>query len=187
MNDSEDIILEKSKFQDFLFRISTITDSLETFIIKDPWRPSVPQNHQNGPNKHTKLPFKKFSFFCHKSNHSASICFRRLNLSKDHPKRSNSPTPLFSNTLDVLVLIQTTAIVKDYAVEAIVIIIEFLPQILDSKWVHILDLNQQIGVDIVCVIITFQTSTVSILRLDMTNIIKIKIHIIKQHHSHNRK
>ena len=179
MNDSEDITFEKSKIQEFSIRINTITDSLDTFNIKDPSRPSVPQNHQKEPNKHTKLLFKKFSTFCHKSNHSVSICFRRLNSSKDHPKQSNSPTPTFINTLDVLVLIQITAIVKDYAVEAKVIIIEFLPQILDSKWVNILDLEKEIGVGIVRVIINFQTPTVSILRLDMTNIINIKIHIKK--------
>ena len=91
----------------------------------------------------------------------------------------NLPLHHFINNLLILDLIQSTAKNVYDTVGAILSIIEAPLEYLHSEVTHVLDLDQDIGMNISREIIKFQTLTKFILVGDFITIINIKIHIKK--------
>ena len=91
MVNSEDITLEKIKTQELSLEINTLSNTFQqNATIQD-----TPPVQAIDPINKSKPQFKKDCSFCHKNNHSVSICFRRLNMLKESKPQSKSPTPSF--------------------------------------------------------------------------------------------
>ena len=93
--DSEDITMEKNKTQELFLPANTFADSLQTDTIFDSSKSSIFKIISIHPEFKSQ-PNKNYYTFCRKKYSLTFACFCRLNLLKERPQQSKSPTLTFN-------------------------------------------------------------------------------------------
>ena len=92
--DAEDIANDKIRTHDLSLEGNNITKQLHTQTLDSPQSDQVLFTQLRNPNNKTKPAFKKKCFYCHRTNHSISACFKKQRDDegrRDAYARSKSP------------------------------------------------------------------------------------------------
>ena len=75
--DAEDIANDKIRTQDRALEINNITKQLNTQTLEPQSQEQLMFTQSKDPNNKNKPAYKKYCFYCNRTNHSISACFKK--------------------------------------------------------------------------------------------------------------
>ena len=96
--DAEDIANDKTRTPDLALEIQTLTKQLNTQTLEPTSQEQLMFTQPKDPNNKTKPAYKKYSSYCHRTNHSIPACFKKQRddeEKRDAYARSKSPQKSF--------------------------------------------------------------------------------------------
>ena len=96
--DAEDIANDKIRTQHRALEINNITKQLNTQTLEPQSQEQLMFTQSKDPNNKNKPAYKKYCFYCHRTNHSISACFKKQRDAEDKRDayaRSKSPQKSF--------------------------------------------------------------------------------------------
>ena len=96
--DAEDIANDKIRTHDLALEINNITKQLNTQTLDHSSQEQLVYTQPKDPNNTNKPAYKKYWSYCHRTNHSISVCFKKQRDDEDKREayaRSKSPQKSF--------------------------------------------------------------------------------------------
>ena len=96
--DAEDIANDKIRTHDLTLEVNNISKQLQTQTLDSQQSDQVMFTQQRDPNNKTIPAYKKYCYYCHRTNHSISTCFKKqrdVEDKRDNYARSKSPQKSF--------------------------------------------------------------------------------------------